>query len=160
MKLQKFFKAQDEANKLLVMDGTLNDYKLTARKLLSLHIKLSDLANETKCFRYWKDENITLSKDAVMSKYVDCLTHILTIGLDKKYSDLEEIELRPNDYCLSDQFLNLFIDLNDIIISPSKDHYQTLFEDFMSLGVSLGYSENIIEDKFTSKIYSVLNSNK
>ena len=152
MNLQNFFKVQDEANRLLVMDTSLNEYKLTARKLLSLHIKLSDLANETKCFRYWKEDDIKISKDTVISKYIDCLCHILTIGLDKNYSDLKEIELNPNDYCLSDQFLNLFIDLNDIIISPSKDHYKTLFEDFLSLGVSLGYSEIIIDDMFNSKM--------
>ncbi len=158
MNLQNFFKVQDEANKLLVMDKTLNDYKLTARKLLSLHVKLSDLANETKCFRYWEEEDNSPSKDAIMTKYIDCLSHILTIGLDKNYSDLKEVDLNPNDDCLSDQFLNLFIDLNDIIISPSKDHYQTLFEDFMTLGISLGYSESIIDDKYHSKMHSFISS--
>lgn len=158
MNLQNFFKVQDEANRLLVMDRTLNDYKLTARKLLSLHVKLSDLANETKCFKYWEEEGNLPSNDSIMAKYIDCLSHILTIGLDKNYSDLKEVDLNPNDDCLSDQFLNLFIDLNDIIISPSKDHYQTLFEDFMSLGVSLGYSESIIDDKYHSKMYPLISS--
>ncbi|MFR3522834.1 MAG: dUTP diphosphatase, partial [Clostridia bacterium] len=58
--------------------------------------------------------------------------------------------LRPNDYCLSDQFLNLYIDINDLIISPSTDHFFTLLEDSLSLGVTLGYSE---EEIFNSFIY-------
>ena len=56
--------------------------------------------------------------------------------------------IKPNDYCLSDQFLNLFIDLNDLIISPSEDHYITLIEDFISLGITLGYSDSKISNGF------------
>nr|WP_321835564.1 dUTP diphosphatase [Clostridium butyricum] len=54
----------------------------------------------------------------------------------------------PNDYCLSDQFLNLYIDINDLIASPSMDHYQTLFEDLLSLGLTLGFSEDEISGQF------------
>ena len=70
--------------------------------------------------------------------------------IDKHYIDNYEVVLRPNDYCLSDQFLNLYIDINDLIISPSIDHFFTLLEDVLSLGITLGYSE---EEIFNSFIY-------
>ena len=63
-------------------------------------------------------------------------------------SNVSKLIVKPNDYCLSDQFLNLFIDLNDLIISPSEDHYITLVEDFISLGITLGYSESKIKESF------------
>ncbi|MDD7796270.1 dUTP diphosphatase [Clostridium sp. 'White wine YQ'] len=156
MNLQKFFNAQEEANNKLIINEKLSDYQLTARRFLALHTKISELANETKCFKFWKDSQEELiSRENVMVKYIKCLSCILNIGLDKKYTDLEDIEIRPNDYCLSDQFLNILIDLNDLIISPSQDHYKTLLEDFVSIGISLGYSEKIIEDMFFSDIYSL-----
>ena len=45
-------------------------------------------------------------------------------------------------------FLNLFIDINDLIISPSTDHFNTLLEDVLSLGVTLGYDEEQISKAF------------
>ena len=67
---------------------------------------------------------------------------------NKNYTCLKKLIVKPNDYCLSDQFLTLLIDVNDLIISPSIDHYKTLFEDFISLGISLGFSINQIEEIF------------
>jgi len=128
----------------------LSQYKLWARKHLELQVKLSSLAEETKCYKYWIDDGLNLNKETVFIKYADFLTHVINLGIDKHYIENYEVLLRPNDYCLSDQFLNLYIDINDLIISPSTDHFFTLLEDSLSLGVTLGYSE---EEIFNSFIY-------
>ncbi|MGL5150666.1 MAG: dUTP diphosphatase [Clostridium sp.] len=146
MYIHDFFEVQKQINKDLTLDPNLNDYKLKARKSLHLHVKISDLANETKCFKYWVDENLIVNTDVVFKKYLSCLNQILSIGIDSNYDDIEKIKLKPNDYCLSDQFLNLYIDINDLIISPSKDHYITLFEDFISLGITLGFNNQDINE--------------
>ncbi|SHK11020.1 Dimeric dUTPase, all-alpha-NTP-PPase (MazG) superfamily [Clostridium cavendishii DSM 21758] len=148
MNLDKLFSHQNLINSKISVDKNLSEYKITARKQLTLQVRLSDLANETKCFNYSTEKETKISKQLVLEKYVDCLGHILTLGIDKNYVTLNSITIKPNDYCLSDQFLNLFIDLNDLIISPSIDHYETLLEDFMSLGVSLGFSSDQIEERF------------
>ncbi|MPQ43403.1 dUTP diphosphatase [Clostridium tarantellae] len=151
MDLDKFFFHQEQLNKQLLIDKSLNNYKVTARKHLALQVRLSELANETKCFVYWNQNDIKISKQIVLEKYIECLSHILTIGIDKNYNLCYSIKIKPNDYCLSDQFLNLLIDINDLIISPSVDHYNTLFEDFLSLGITLGFSTNKLEEIFFSK---------
>ncbi|GFP78225.1 MULTISPECIES: dUTP diphosphatase [Clostridium] len=148
MNLNKFFTKQKELNKTLLLDPNLNDYKLTQRKFLELQIKIGVLAEETKCYKYWVEKDVKLVKSSVLDNYINCLSSILTIGIDEKYDEVEELVIKPNDYCLSDQFLNLFIDVNDLIISPSKDHYQTLLEDYLSLGTSLCFSEKQIEELF------------
>ncbi|MBK1810887.1 dUTP diphosphatase [Clostridium sp. YIM B02505] len=148
MNLNKFFTKQKELNKTLLLDPNLNDYKLTQRKFLELQIKIGVLAEETKCYKYWVEKDVKLIKSSVLDNYINCLSSILTIGIDEKYDEVEELVIKPNDYCLSDQFLNLFIDVNDLIISPSKDHYQTLLEDYLSLGTSLCFSEKQIEELF------------
>lgn len=148
MNIISLFEVQREKNKQIAIDKNLNQYKLSARKHLELHIKLSSLADETKCYKYWLDDNSEIDKEIIFKKYLDFLSQVLVIGLDSNYADITEIKVLPNDYCLSDQFLNLYIDINDLIISPSKDHYLTLLEDFISLGITLGYSENKIIDSF------------
>lgn len=151
MDLNKFFSHQQKLNKTLIIDKNLNTYKVTARKNLTLQVKLNDLANETKCFVYWQHKDTKICKETVLTKYIDCLSYILTIGLDRNYSELKSVLVKPNDYCLCDQFLNLLIDVNDLIISPSLDHYNTLLEDYVSLGISLGFSIDLITERFLNK---------
>ncbi|MDZ7542613.1 dUTPase, partial [Clostridium perfringens] len=130
---------------------TLSEYKIWARKHLELHTKLSSLADETKFYKYWIDNDNPINKSVLFEKYLECFDHIFNIGIDRHYDHIKEVVIKPNDYCLSDQFLNLFIDLNDLIISPSDDHYMTLIEDFISLGITLGYSESKIKESFISR---------
>lgn len=148
MEVKSLFQLQKEKNSKIVIDGTLSEYKVWARKNLELHTKISYLANETKCYKYWVSDDSPINKSTLFERYLDCFTHILNIGIDRNYDSIKKITLKPNDYCLSDQFLNLFIDLNDIIISPSEDHYITLLEDFISLGITLGYSKSKIKESF------------
>lgn len=147
MNIKALFEAQKEKNKKIIIDNSLSEYKIWARRHLELHTKISYLADETQCYKYWISENENLNKSVIFEKYISCFSLMISFGIDRKYDDIEIIKAKPNDYCLSDQFLNLFIDLNDLIISPSEDHYITLIEDFLSLGITLGYSESSIEDE-------------
>ena len=115
MEIKSFFEAQKQRNKQLIIDSSLSEYKIWARKYLELHTKISHLADETKCYKYWSGEDFKIDKDALFKKYLDCFATIISIGIDKNYTSVEEISIKPNDYCLSDQFLNLFIDINDLI---------------------------------------------
>lgn len=148
MQIANLFEIESELNNDLIIDNNLSEYKVLARKHVQLHVTLSDLANETKCYQYWIGEQNKLNDDAILDKYIYCLKHIISLGIYNSYDDIEEIEIEPSEYCLSDQFLNLYIDINDLVISPSKDHFITLMEDYLSLGISLGFTEEFITDNF------------
>ena len=152
MFISNLFKIQKELDEKLCINPDLDEYKIKARKNLELHIKVSDLANETNCYAYTKNTDIIDNYDIILSKYVDCLKQVLSVGITNGYDNVREISIQPNEYCLSDQFLNLYIDINDLIISRSEDHFKTLFEDFLSIGYTLGFSEQQILDSFKSKI--------
>lgn len=149
MNLDKLFKLQKELNERIVSTKNLDANCLTSKKVLALQVELGELANSTRCFKYWSSKGPE-SKETVLEEYVDCLHFILTIGIDREYIDVD-LQIKPNDYSLTDQFVNLFIDLNDLVISSSKDHYITLFEDFLSLGLSLGFSLEQIESGYFKK---------
>lgn len=153
MNIENLFSHQRMLNKKLLIDENLNDYKITARMHLSIQIKISDLANSTNCFVYWKDAETNFDKDIILDKYIKTLNHLLTLGLDRGYCSLKEVSVENNEACLSDQFSNLFIDINDLRSFPSIDHYQTLLEDFLSLGLSLNLTLEEIETEFLNKTY-------
>lgn len=148
MNISSIVESQLEKNKQLLINHELPEYKLWVRKHLELHVKLGSFAEETKCYTYLENVSSSLNKDIIFKKYVDFLAHIISLGLYREYISDYEVQLKPNDYCLSDQFLNLYIDINDLIVSTSSDHFLTLLEDTLSLGVTLGYSEKDIINSF------------
>ncbi len=81
---------------------------------------------------------------------MDCLHFILSIGLDKNFVDIN-LEPKTVNSSLTEQFLNLYIDLNDFVICLSHDQYLTLFDDFISLGIALGFTDRDIENAYLEK---------
>lgn len=152
MNIQPLFKVQKKYNDSLPINDELTSHKLQVRKNLEFEITLGALANETNCYNYLKKKTTPINLSSIFNKYINCLSLALTLGIDHKYTDLIAVTMNPNDYCLSDQFLNLYIDINDLIASPSMDHYLTLFEDLLSLGLTLGFSEDQIQDTFNKEI--------
>lgn len=152
MNIQPMFEMQRKCNDKLIISSELSLSKLQVRKNLEFEIKLGDLANETKCFNYLMGKTEEINLTLVFDKYINCISQLLTLGIDNSYTDLIAVTMTPNDYCLSDQFLNLYFDINDLITSPSMDHYLTLFEDLLSLGLTLGFSEAQIEHQFTKNL--------
>ena len=148
MFISDLFKLQEENYKKLNINPELDEYKTRARQNLELHVKVSDLASKTNCFAYTTDVKNDFDQDVILLKFVQCLKQVLTIGINNGYNTLEEVSINHNEYCLSDQFLNLYIDINDLIISRSEDHFETLLEDLLSIGNTLGLSEEEIVKKF------------
>ena len=88
MEIKSFFEAQIERNKQLIIDSNLSEYKIWARKNLELHTKISHLADETKCYKYWIGEDFEVNKEALFEKFLDCFATILSIGIDKNYTSI------------------------------------------------------------------------
>lgn len=148
MNICTLLEIQKEIVNNISIDTNLNDYTLFARKHLQLHIKMSELATETKCYKYWVGEVDSVNYRNIFQKYISCFQQILFLGLDGDFKNVPDIEAQHTDSCLSDQFLNLYIDINDSIISSSQDHFETLVEDYLTLGSSLGFSEQEIINAF------------
>lgn len=156
MNIQPLFKVQKKYNDSLPINDELTSHKLQVRKNLEFEITLGALANETNCYNYFKKKTAPINLISIFNKYINCLSLALTLGIDHKYTDLIAVSMNPNDYCLSDQFLNLYIDINDLIVSPSMDHYLTLFEDLLSLGLTLGFSESQIQNQFIKDLDNLI----
>ena len=148
MNILSIIESQKKKSSSVIIDSSLSNFKVSARRHLEIHVKLSMLAEETKCYKYWIDNNSNIDTEIIFAKFLDFLAHVISFGIDKNYINSYDIIIKTTEYCLSDQFINLYIDINDLIISPSEDHFLTLLEDTLILGVSLGYSEEEIIGSF------------
>lgn len=149
MNFSKLFKLQENLDNRILQQRGLDNKSLTSKKILALQVEIAELANETRCFKFWSDKGPS-NRNVILEEYVDCLHFILTLGLEKQFNDIE-IETKELQYDITAQFLNLYVDINDFIVSSSRDHYITLFEDFLSLGKSLGFSIDEIEEAYIEK---------
>lgn len=149
MNLKKLFDLQRELDFRIINQHNLNNEVLFSEKALALQVEIGELANETRCFKYWSNKGPS-EKQTILEEYVDCLHFILSIGLDKSFDNIVP-QLNKVDNKLTEQFLDLFIDVNDFLICSSKDHYITLFEDFLSIGLNLDFSETEIEEAYLKK---------
>lgn len=149
MNLEKLFNLQKELDSRILKEHNLNGEILFSQKALALQVEVGELANETRCFKYWSKKEPSPVEN-ILEEFVDCLHFILSIGLDKNF---QNIMLTAENYGdkITEQFLDLFIDINDFLICSSIDHYITLFEDFLSLGLKLGFTEGQIEEAYLKK---------
>ena len=151
MDFTNLFLMQEKLNVLISKKHNLSGKSLLAEKLLALQVEIAELANETRCFKFWSVKGPS-TKTKMLEEYVDCLHFLLSIGLDKEFNYLNfDIPKEGMSNNITNQFLNLYIDINDFIVCSSKDHYQTLFEDFLYLGISLNFTEEEIEDAYYIK---------
>jgi dimeric dUTPase (all-alpha-NTP-PPase superfamily) len=150
--IQRLFSMQNDLNSRIVKEHRLNNEDLYHKRRLAFLVELGELANETRCFKYWSTKSSS-PKNVIAEEYVDGLHFVLSIGLDLGLTDIkipEEIKLQTkmDNIEVTDIFLSLYQ-------SGSKKlnlyEFRDFFEDFMGLGVKLGFSYEEIEKAYLEK---------
>ena len=149
MNLKRLFQMQNTLDKRIETEHHLEGMPLLQKKILSLQVELGELANETRCFKFWSTKKPS-SKDVILEEYVDCLHFILSIGIEKNFQDIT-LNIKPITSELSEQFLNLYINIADFTICTSVDNYLNVFQNFLSLGQNLGFCVEEIENAYLYK---------
>jgi dimeric dUTPase (all-alpha-NTP-PPase superfamily) len=149
MNLQKLFKMQDALDKRIESEHTLAGIPLLRKKILSLQVELGELANETRCFKFWSTKKPS-SNDVILEEYVDCIHFILSIGIEKNFEDIT-LNVKHIDDELSEQFLDLYTNISDFVICSSLNNYLNIFQNFLCLGENLGFSNEDIENAYLYK---------
>ncbi|MCT8138628.1 dUTP diphosphatase [Anaerobacillus sp. CMMVII] len=70
MNLIKLFKKQKELDDRIVKEHNLEGQYLLSDKILALLVELGELANETRCFKFWSDKPPS-APDIVIEEFVD-----------------------------------------------------------------------------------------
>lgn len=133
-----------------IHDNKKVDYNHTHnQRCLALIVELNELANNTKCFKYWslnRDKN----QELILEEYVDCLHFCLSLSIYYKTSvsfHMGEVG-RLDDYGLTQAFWHLNTASNWIY---SSEYFYTWMYTFLVLGQQLGFSFAQIEAKYFEK---------
>ena len=142
MNISELYEMQRELDNRICKEHRLEGMNLVPSKILALQVELGELANETRCFKFWSSRGPS-SEEIILEEYVDCLHFILSIGLEGGLTDINLAKI-DNDNNLIDQFQNIFTRIVAFQHEPTLDNYEALFAHFLLLGGKLGFSEGKI----------------
>lgn len=149
MDWEKLFKMQEQLDHYIEAHHDLSNHDLFQEKYLALLVELGELANETRCFKFWSTK--PRSEDSVvLEEYVDGVHFILSLGI-KKGLRFDSNGITPVEKDETEQFNDVFEACVTFKNKPGSTQYHQLFTKFIQLGSKLGFSEQAIQEAYCKK---------
>jgi dimeric dUTPase (all-alpha-NTP-PPase superfamily) len=152
MKLTRLFEMQQELDERIKKEHHLEEASLFERKVLALLVELGELANETRCFKYWSNKPSS-DKGVVLEEYVDGVHFILSLGIELNlHHELEDVEILDDQ---DNDVVSLFMEVYRLTVSlkenPTKGSYVPLVSAYFKLGQALSFNFMEIEEAYLQK---------
>ncbi len=149
MDWQKLFNKQKELDAYISNQHALQGQNLLEEKILALLVELGELANETRCFKFWSTKE-RAERKVILEEYVDNIHFLLSIGLEKGYH-FSKIDFDTVDTQETLQFNRVFQQCLHFYEDQSKENYLQLFKAYLQLGSILGFDERDILEAYEKK---------
>ncbi|WP_100405061.1 dUTP diphosphatase [Bacillus solitudinis] len=150
MDIAGLFETQRTLNERIVREHQLTGKDLFFEQQLAFLVELGELANETRCFKYWSKK--PSSEEAIiLEEYVDGLHFILTMGIALNFISSDLGRTSEKEESLTKQFIRVMVRTHQLTEKRTEASFKTLFQDFLMLGKMLGLSEETIEHGYYEK---------
>ncbi|MGG3469691.1 dUTP diphosphatase [Neobacillus pocheonensis] len=151
MKLEKLFQMQKALDTHIQENHQLQKENLFSRKVLALLVEIGELANETRCFKFWSVKPSS-PKDVILEEFVDGIHFILSLGIECGFDQKDlNLSMKPSSLSPTDQFLKVYEGISLFQTSKSFEDYKTLFEAYLKLASLLGISYEEMEQAYFHK---------
>ncbi len=151
MDLRELFEMQKGLDEHIAKTHQLQTDSLISRKVLALLVELGELANETRCFKFWSVKGAS-PKEVILEEFVDGVHFILSLGLDCAFDHNVHIEdLVLVEENVTNQFLTMYETVHRFSGERTLDAYRHMLESYFVLGKMLGFSSEEIKEAYISK---------
>ncbi|MEH7274321.1 dUTP diphosphatase [Neobacillus vireti] len=151
MQLDQLFEMQQGLDQHIEEKHGLQNEDLFNRKVLALLVELGELANETRCFKFWSVKPSS-EKSVILEEYVDGVHFILSLGIECKFQKLDyTLDLEPTTVSTTEQFLLIYEKVNAFKNSKNERDFKTLLQSYLQLGGLLGISYDEMEKAYFAK---------
>ena len=120
------------------------------RRLLALIVEIGELANETRCFKYWSNKGPS-PKEVVMDEFADGIHFLLSLGIPLK-ADKFDYEITKSDLDLTRQIHEVYKAATLLLDHYDLEHYYDAFQKYLNLSASIGMSEEDIISSYKAKL--------
>ncbi|MBB6452058.1 dimeric dUTPase (all-alpha-NTP-PPase superfamily) [Salirhabdus euzebyi] len=145
------YRLQDELDARIKQEHQLTSQDVVQDKILALLVELGELANETRCFKFWSKKGPS-ENAVILEEYVDGLHFILSLGLELGYTT-EHLPLNQKLHKIN--VTNVFIHVYERIIAfqqnKTEENYFLVFSAYIYLGELLGFEEKMIQQAYMKK---------
>ncbi|MFB1080467.1 dUTP diphosphatase [Jeotgalibacillus sp. JSM ZJ347] len=138
MNWNELYQMQSELDLFIEKEHGLAEKDLLQDKLLALSVEAGELANETRCFKFWSLKGPS-EKSVILEEYVDGIHFLLSIGLetDLRYSGHN---VSKTDASLTDLFLRFNRNISEFGHVRTKEHYDQMWHTYLSIGEKLNFT--------------------
>lgn len=149
MKLHKLFTMQRALDSYIQTNKDVKE-DVFIKKGLALLVELAELANETRCFKFWSEKGPS-ERSVILEEYVDSIHFLLSLGIEKEMDDLETWPTRE----IQADLTQLFLQTNEAILvflnNPSKENYARAWVLYGAIAKSLGFENEEVVEAYISK---------
>ena len=148
--LLQLFKLQ-KLDDRIAKEHDLQPKKLLKEKMLALLVEIGELANETRCFKYWSNKPAS-EREVILEEYVDGLHFILSIGIDLGIDkNFLFYKCAQTNKTQVEIFLDTYAKVIRFTDQPSITNYIELFTSYLRLGQALEFEQEEIEKAYLDK---------
>ena len=142
MELQKLFKMQAGLDSFI--EETQNVKRdVFKEKSLALLVELAELANETRCFKFWSTKGPS-ERDVILEEFVDSIHFMLSLGNMRGFS-LESWPTVAQHMDLTEALLKTTSTVVSFIEVPTQQNYEAIWHDYAIVAHNLSFTvEDII----------------
>ncbi|MCM3739899.1 dUTP diphosphatase [Oceanobacillus luteolus] len=149
MNWEKLYSMQKELDTYILENHDLRDRDLFNEKYLAFLVELGELANETRCFKYWSTKKSS-ERQEILAEYVDGIHFLLSIGLDTGYQ-IKQLDSKGKENTATEQFNEVFSIGALFKQQPTFQNYENLFEEYINLGEVLGFTKREVYEAYVKK---------
>lgn len=133
---------QKKLDEKILLNHNITSKKTILERILAFQVELGELANETRCFKYWSLKEAS-EESVILEEYVDGIHFLVSLSLEFDFDLVFNIE--SVDKSKTKQFLDVFVASSNLEKNFSSESLIKLFKEYLILGVLLGFNnENII----------------
>src|SRR5699024_6622427 len=150
MNWASLYDMQQKLDTYIIETHQLENESLFDERMLALLVELGELANETRCFKFWSHKKAN-ERDVILEEYVDNIHFILSVGLttDLRYESKEPVQ--PTNNSLTSQSQRSSTACRVFNKKRRKETYQTMFDSSLRIRLSLGFSTKDIQHAYLKK---------
>src|SRR5690606_27930753 len=151
MTLTEWFAMQHGLDQYIEREDGLENEDLVEKKILALLVELGELANETRCFKFWSRKPAS-NHPIILEEFVDGIHFILSIGLELGFEsrDISIVSHEANEDVVR-LILKIYQQIDDMRKSRSFDDYAELMRQYFILGQTLGFSIDDVQNAYKEK---------